>query len=112
MYIRLPRLMSWLNESKRRNFYGGDINRARVLSPGWLSNKGPPVRRKLDTQVNAITRDCHMEDYFPPYSAGPFYVLSANTISSLFQNMSRSGKYGKYLLLKMPMWECWRGRVV
>jgi len=89
VYIRLPRLMPWLNESKRDNFYGGDINRAPLLSPGWLSNKGPPVRRKIDTQVNAITRDCYMEDYFPPYSAGPFYVLSANTMSSLFQNMRK-----------------------
>ena len=80
MYIHLPHVRSWLDESKRGNFYGGDINRAPVLSPGLLSKKGPPVRRELDTQVNVITRDCYMEGYFPPYSAGPFYVLCANTI--------------------------------
>lgn len=86
VYIRLPQLMSWLSEPGIDNLYGGVVNR---LGRWFYRNQGPSVRRQLDTQLNALTLDCFPEDNFPPYPAGPFYVISSNSIPSLFQNIKK-----------------------
>lgn len=77
VYIRLPLLTKWLNESTSENFYGGRVY-----------GDGAPVRRFEDEEnANAVAKDCYPEERFPPYSAGPFYVISSSVVPSLFRSM-------------------------
>ena len=81
VYIRIPHLISWLNESGSDCFYGGHVYRS-----------GAQVRRFSDPKLgmeNAVNLDCYAEKSFPPYSAGPFYVISSNIVPSLFQSMRK-----------------------
>ena len=79
VYIRLPLLTKWLNESTGENFYGGRVY-----------GDGAPVRRFEDEEnANAVAKDCYPEERFPPYSAGPFYVISTSIVPSLFRSMRR-----------------------
>lgn len=75
VYIRVPLLVSWLNESGSDMFYGG-----------YAYGGGAPVRRN-NGLANIVTPDCYPEERFPPYNAGPFYVISSNTIPSLLESM-------------------------
>ena len=77
VYIRLPLLTTWLNNSTSEKFYGGRVY-----------GDGAPVRRFEDEEnANAVAKDCYPEERFPPYSAGPFYVISSSIVPSLFQSM-------------------------
>ena len=80
VYIRIPHLISWLSKSENdKLFYGG-----------YLYKDGAKVRRRNGKELgNSVALDCYPEERFPPYSAGPFYVISSMAIPALFQGMRK-----------------------
>lgn len=82
VFVNIPHLISWLNligSERAEKFYGGRVY-----------GNGAPVRRQNGTELsNIVSKDCFPEERFPPYSAGPFYVVSWNIIPSLFRGMRK-----------------------
>lgn len=77
VFVRIPRLIAWLDEYGSSKFYGGYVYR-----------NGKAVRRfNSSDQDNLLSTDCYSKERFPPYSAGPFYVVSLDAIPPLFQGM-------------------------
>lgn len=80
VYIRIPHLITWLSKSENGKFFYG----------GYVYEDGAEVRRRNSTELgNTLSLDCYPEERFPPYSAGPFYVISSMAIPALFQVMRR-----------------------
>lgn len=79
VYVRVPRLISWLNEFGSNKFYGGYIHK-----PGAHVN-----RFNTSDTMNLIAEDCYPKERYPSYASGPVYVLSSDAIPFLFHNMHR-----------------------
>lgn len=77
VYVRIPYLISWLDYYGTDIFYGGDVKA-----------KGTEVIRDANLK-NRVTRDCMVEDYYPPYCSGPFYVVSSNALRLIFQSIKK-----------------------
>lgn len=77
VYVRIPYLISWLENHGSDNFYGGHI-----------IPKGMRVNRSA-TWKNQVLKDCLAEDYYPAYCSGPFYVLSSRILPLIFQNVPK-----------------------
>ncbi|KAJ7376706.1 Beta-1,3-galactosyltransferase 1 [Desmophyllum pertusum] len=75
VYVRIPYLITWLENYGGDTFYGGHV-----------IPDGAEVNREV-TWKNQILKDCLAEDYFPPYCSGPFYVISSSILPSLFQSV-------------------------
>lgn len=76
VYIRIPYLITWLELYATELFYGGfSIGDAQV--------------RRSASQKNYVTKDCLDIQYYPPYCSGPFYVVSASALRSIFQSMKK-----------------------
>lgn len=76
VYIRIPYLITWLELYATELFYGG------------FSIGDGQVRRSA-SQKNYVTKDCLDIEYYPPYCSGPFYVVSARALRSIFQSMKK-----------------------
>ena len=79
VYIRIPHLITWLSKSENGKFFYG----------GYVYKDGAEVRRNSTELENTLSLDCYPEERFPPYSAGPFYVISSMALPALFQVMRR-----------------------
>ena len=80
VYIRIPHLITWLRKYANGKFFYG----------GYVYKDGVEVRRRNGTELeNTVSLDCYPEERFPPYSAGPFYVISSTALPALFQVMRR-----------------------
>ncbi|XP_068735806.1 beta-1,3-galactosyltransferase 1-like [Montipora capricornis] len=83
VYIRLPRLMLWLSNFGKSQFYGGQVTKGAI----YVKDLGALVERFSGT--NNVSFDCYAEPRFALYPVGAFYVLSSDAIVSLFQKMRK-----------------------
>ena len=78
VYVRIPRLISWLNKHASNKFYGGHIFHT------------SQVRRFNSSEtLNLVAEDCYPKKHYPSYAAGPIYVLSSDAIPILFRKMHK-----------------------
>ena len=75
VYVRIPYLISWLENYGSDKFYGGHI-----------IPEGARVNRSV-TWKNQVLKDCLAEDYYPAYCSGPFYVVSSSILPLVFQSV-------------------------
>ena len=76
VYVRIPHLITWLENYGSDKFYGGF-----VIGDG-------EVRRSKKSK-NRVPEDCLAEDYYAPYCTGAFYVISTNVLPFIFQSVQR-----------------------
>ena len=77
VYVRIPHLISWLENYASDKLYGGHV-----------IPDGARVNRSV-TWKNRVLKDCLAEDVFPPYCSGPFYVISSNILPSVFESVRK-----------------------
>lgn len=77
VYVRIPYLISWLENYGSDNLYGGHV-----------IPDGARVNRSV-TWKNQVLKDCLAEDVFPPYCSGPFYVISAKILPEVFESVRK-----------------------
>ena len=75
VYVRVPYLISWLEKYGSDQFYGGTVI--------------PHEKRRSNRSKNRVLKDCFAEDFYPPYCAGSFYVVSSNILPSLFESVRK-----------------------
>lgn len=74
VYFNIPRLFKWLHTERvmfQRNLYAGHVNH-RVV----------PVR---ENYKNALSESEYSRNYFPPYAAGPVYILSRSSVQLILE---------------------------
>jgi len=76
VYIRLPYLISWLQEFGTKKFYGGDV-------------KPDGTRVFRSDNKNFVAKDCLDLEFYPSYCSGPFYVLSSEALRSMFRSIHK-----------------------
>ena len=79
VYVRIPRLISWLNKHGGYKFYGGHI----------FNSRGHVRRFNTSETMNLVAEDCYPKQHYPSYAAGPIYVLSSDAIPFLFRKMHK-----------------------
>ena len=77
VYVRIPYLISWLENYGSDKLYGGHV-----------IPDGARVNRSI-TWKNRVLKDCLSEDVYPPYCSGPFYVISSNILPLVFENVRK-----------------------
>lgn len=77
VYVRVPYLISWLENYGSDKLYGGHV-----------IPDGARVNRSV-TWKNRVLKDCLAEDVYPPYCSGPFYVISSNILPSVFESVRK-----------------------
>ena len=77
VYVRIPYLISWLDFYGTDMFYGGRVKLNNTLVIRGAGRK------------NSVARDCMVEDYYPPYCSGPFYVVSSKALLLMFQSINK-----------------------
>ena len=77
VYVRIPYLISWLENYGSDKLYGGHV-----------IPDGARVNRSV-TWKNRVLKDCLAEDVYPPYCSGPFYVISSYILPSVFESVRK-----------------------
>ena len=77
VYVRIPYLISWLENYGSDKLYGGHV-----------IPDGARVNRSV-TWKNRVLKDCLSEDVYPPYCSGPFYVISSNILPSVLESVRK-----------------------
>ncbi|KAL9960590.1 hypothetical protein ACROYT_G034068 [Oculina patagonica] len=77
VYVRIPYLITWLENNGCNKFYGGHI-----------IPEGATVRRSV-TWRNHVLKDCLAEDYYAAYCSGSFYVVSSSILPLIFQSVQK-----------------------
>ena len=81
VYVRVPRLLSWLDNYANNNYAGDKLYGGFVIGDGEV--------RRGEKRKNRVARDCLAKDFYPPYCTGAFYVLSTDILPSLFKAVER-----------------------
>ena len=76
VYVRLPYLISWLQEIGMEKFYGGHV-------------KPNGTRVFRDNNKNYVAKDCLEQEFYPSYCSGPFYVLSSKALSLMLLSVPK-----------------------
>ena len=81
VYVRVPYLISWLDNYANDNYAGDKLYGGYVIGDGEV--------KRAEKWKNRVARDCLAEDYYPPYCAGPFYIISSRILPSIFQTVQK-----------------------
>ena len=81
VYVRVPRLLSWLDNYANNNYAGDKLYGGFVIGDGEV--------RRGEKRKNRVARDCLAKDFYPPYCTGAFYVLSTDILPSLLKAVER-----------------------
>ena len=81
VYVRVPGLLSWLDNYANNNYAGDKLYGGFVIGDGEV--------RRGEKRKNRVARDCLAKDFYPPYCTGAFYVLSTDILPSLFKAVER-----------------------
>ena len=82
VYVRVPRLLSWLDNYANNN-YAGD-----KLYGGFVGGDNGPVVRVKESK-HRVARDCLAEDFYPSYCIGASYIISRDVLPSILEAVER-----------------------